>query len=428
MPALGPQRAAELQREMTRHTLSHARALAQRRDVEVQVRFAGGDAHAMRSLYGPGFTFTPQGEGDLGQRLSRAADGEFATGAGSVVMIGTDCPQLSAQVLEEAFALLGRHDLVVGPASDGGYYLVGLRHRWPDLFAGIDWGTERVLEQTLSIARRMSLLVARLQTLSDVDRPEDLHLWSNRSPERPRSGARLSVIIPALNEETLIASAILSASAPGVELVVVDGGSTDRTAAIAASLGCEVLNGPAGRARQMNVGAASTSGDVLLFLHADSTLPKDFAERVAHTLSLPKTAAGAFTLAIAPAGRMNRVLAETTNLRSRCLGMPYGDQAIFVSRAVFERIRGYADIPIMEDVDLVERLKRVGRVRLVPEFVTTSGRRWQQHGRIRTSALNQLLLIGYYLGIGPKRLHRWREGAGTAKANGQRERRPEPKR
>ncbi len=158
---------------MTRHTLRQASALKSRRPVEIEVRFTGGPSQAMRERYGNGFVYTDQGDGSLGQRLSRAA-GEASTPVRPLVIIGTDCPGLSADILDAAFAALGAHDLVLGPAIDGGYYLVGFRAFVPALFQGIRWSTSEVLAQTRDAASRAGLSCVMLPMLADVDRPDDL--------------------------------------------------------------------------------------------------------------------------------------------------------------------------------------------------------------------------------------------------------------
>ena len=175
IPALGAEGAARLQDVMTRHTLAEAAGVADLADVEV--RFTGGDAAAMAERYGDAVAYLPQGDGDLGDRLARATAAVPAAAREApspVVVIGTDCPGLTTGLLRAAFDALDDHDVVLGPAADGGYYLIGLRRPAPALFAGVAWSTDRVLAQTRSAAERAGLGVALLPTLSDVDVPADL--------------------------------------------------------------------------------------------------------------------------------------------------------------------------------------------------------------------------------------------------------------
>lgn len=177
IPALGADKAATLQRQMTEYTLDRVRQLQHQRPTTVEVRFAGGDLNLMKSWLGFDLVYQPQGEGDLGTRMGRSLAVAFQDGIDRAVIIGTDCPGLNAELMTLAFEVQLSHDLVLGPALDGGYYLLGLRYFIPELFIGINWGTSEVLQQTVNIAKKLNLCIAYLPQLADVDRPEDLHIW-----------------------------------------------------------------------------------------------------------------------------------------------------------------------------------------------------------------------------------------------------------
>ena len=216
---------------------------------------------------------------------------------------------------------------------------------------------------------------------------------------------RISVIIPTLNEQGNLPATLQSAfGAPDVEVIVVDGHSGDGTAAIARSAGARVITSTAGRANQMNAGAAVARGDVLVFLHADTRLPADFADHVLRTVEQPGAVAGAFALSIDGPGRSLRFIERTVGWRSRYLQLPYGDQAIFLTAERFAHMGGYAAMPVMEDFDLVRRLRRTGRIVTVPAAVVTSPRRWQTRGTWRTTLTNQAIIAAYLLGVSPQRL------------------------
>lgn len=170
IPVLGPRGAAELHRRLTMHTLCWAHEFSSRGGVELTVHFDGGDVNLMRKCFGADFPFVPQSSGDLGQRLTDALSDTCAPS----IVIGTDCPALTAGHVHIAFAALGRADVVLGPATDGGYYMIGLKSPQPQLFANIPWGTDRVCETTRQHAERTRLVMEMLPTLSDIDRPEDL--------------------------------------------------------------------------------------------------------------------------------------------------------------------------------------------------------------------------------------------------------------
>ncbi len=171
---LGTDGAAELHRRLAEHAVEQARGLAAQRGARLEVHCAGGEPHAMRRWLGRDLDVRPQTGHDLGARLRQAFTAAFEGGATEVIIMGTDCPDLTAQVLAGAFVALERNDLVLGPAMDGGYYLIGLTRAAPQLFDGIDWGTGTVLATTQQTARELGLTVGMLDRLEDVDRPEDL--------------------------------------------------------------------------------------------------------------------------------------------------------------------------------------------------------------------------------------------------------------
>lgn len=177
IPALGAEGAAALHRRMADHTLVQVQALQFQHPLCVEVRFAGGDRDLMQRWLGTDLMYTMQGEGDLGDRMGRSFQSAFNSGVHRAITIGTDCPDLSAPLLDQAFRELQHHDLVLGPASDGGYYLIGMRRLIPQLFISIEWSTATVLERTLAIAAELNLSVALLPVLSDVDYPADLEIW-----------------------------------------------------------------------------------------------------------------------------------------------------------------------------------------------------------------------------------------------------------
>ena len=227
---------------------------------------------------------------------------------------------------------------------------------------------------------------------------------ANGSPAVPR----ISVIVPTLNEQACLAATLDAlALAPGDELIVVDAGSTDGTLDVARRYTSKWHRGPRGRAQQMNRGARYAQGDILLFLHADTLLPADGLEAVRRALQQPGAVGGAFRLIITPATPALRLVAWGTNLRSRFGGLPYGDQALFICRRVFEEMGGYDDVPFMEDIRLVQALRRRGRLTILPQAVATSGRRWQRDGVLFTTVRNVVLMTLYFCGVQPVTLKRW---------------------
>ncbi len=296
----------------------------------------------------------------------------------------------------------------------GGDYLIGLRRELPQLFSDIPWGTGEVLGITLRKASQLKMSVSLLQTLCDVDHPEDLDVWrrANTVPQSVCGTGRISVVIPTLNEDASQLGEALRAAGHGhdVETIVVDVHRRESTRRVAEACGARALSAPRGRARQMNAGAAAATGQILLFLHADTRLPEQFDRHVRQSLSQPGVVAGAFRLAIEGASGSLRWIARMANLRARFLQMPYGDQAMFLRADTFHRLGGFSDVPILEDVDLIRRLRRMGRVVITPAEVVTSARRWRNLGTWRTTWINQQIILGYRLGVSHERLARWYHG------------------
>ena len=228
---------------------------------------------------------------------------------------------------------------------------------------------------------------------------------------------RLSIVVPTLDEAGSIESTLVAAraaGAPGVEIVVADGGSRDATRSLAATLADRVIEAPRGRASQMNAGARAASGDALLFLHADTLLPPQ-----AHAAILEALAGGRewgrFDVSISGAGALLPMVATLMNARSRWSGIATGDQAIFATRAAFDAVGGFPAIPLMEDVALSKALRRRCAPACLAVRVITSGRRWERHGTLRTVLLMWRLRLAYALGADPHRLAR-RYGAGRTSA------------
>lgn len=221
---------------------------------------------------------------------------------------------------------------------------------------------------------------------------------------------KLSIIIPVLNEAGRIAAALMALQPlreRGDEIVVVDGGSTDGTAAIAARGADHVISAPRGRASQQNAGAQQAMGDTFLFLHSDTQLPLDADGLIADALSNDAVLWGRFDVRFDTQQTMLRVVATLMNARSRLTGIATGDQCIFVRRSAFEAAGGFPPLALMEDVALSARLLRQSAPRCLRNKVTTSARRWQKQGVWRTIFLMWWLRLAYALGISPARLARW---------------------
>jgi len=184
IPRLGPIGAADIQRQMTEHVLAQAMPLVASRGLELEIRYEGGNPRLMHAWLGDAVTYTTQGPGDIGRRMARALRAASDRGNADRMVIGTDIPDITTALLDRAFETLSDDKVVLGPASDGGYYLIGLPRKVPSsplgLFSDIAWGTSVVLQETCRRLKEQGLDYTLLETLDDVDRPEDLPVWERR--------------------------------------------------------------------------------------------------------------------------------------------------------------------------------------------------------------------------------------------------------
>ena len=213
----------------------------------------------------------------------------------------------------------------------------------------------------------------------------------------------LSIIVPMLNEEACIATALSALRDHDGEIVAVDGGSGDKTLACARPHAAQLLSSPRGRARQMNAGAAVAQGEILLFLHADTILPANAGQAITEAIN-QGAVWGRFDVCIAGNSAWFPLIAALMNLRSRLTGIATGDQAIFVRRSSFEQIGGFPDIPLMEDIVISQRLKQLARPACLRQKVTTAGRRWEKHGVLRTILSMWWLRLRFFCGADPKNI------------------------
>ena len=410
IPALGPAGAADLQRQLTEKIVETAEAFALGRGVNVEFCFEDGSDHKIRRWLGPDVSLSHQGPGDLGTRMYAAFLTAFQRGCRRAVLIGTDIPELRADHLRQAFDALSENDLVIGPSRDGGYWLIGL-NRPARLFEGIKWGTRVVLGQTLALANGQGLRVKELDYLTDIDTEKEL---KEVLPDWTEKGPYVSVIIPALNESLNIEKTIRKARNSDAEVIVVDGGSGDDTVVQATRAGARIEKSSPGRAVQQNRGVSVARGRSFLFLHADTHLPRGYINHIFEALMDPGTVAGAFRFKTDLNHPLMKLIELTTNIRSRYLKLPYGDQGLFFRRAVFETVGGFPEVSIAEDLFLMHRIVKQGRIWIAPVYAVTSGRRWQTRGLLSTTLINQVIVAGCCLGISPHVLARLYRVPGTS--------------
>jgi rSAM/selenodomain-associated transferase 2 len=220
----------------------------------------------------------------------------------------------------------------------------------------------------------------------------------------------ISIIIPALNEEQHIARCIESLRAESFsgEIIISDGGSTDRTREVALRhADITVIDSPKGRGAQMNRGSENARGDILLFLHADTILEQGWSKELSAAFDDTAVVGGAFSFCIDNFSPKYRLVEAWVRLRCRIFRLPYGDQAIFIKKDGFQKLGGYKEMPLMEDVDLISRMKNMGRIAILQKKAVTSGRRWISKGLLKTAAINQISMLLYHLGVSPEKLARF---------------------
>ncbi|XP_072026517.1 uncharacterized protein [Amphiura filiformis] len=457
---LGEQGAARVQNIMSDYMLDQLLVFQELNPCRwVEVKYHGGSQEDMDYWLGWRkkskqfrMSWSEQDAGHLGQKMAGAFNKAFEKGAQRVVIIGSDIPGITPDLLTSAMSTLRNNgEMIIGPAKDGGYYLVGLntkvyKHLRDDvgsLFEGMDWGTEKVFNQQKQVAESHGIKVEDLSTvnpswiLQDVDYPEDLGEFekigiSVKQIKEPV----LSIIIPVLNEANNIAETLSNVfkncSYPKyTEIIVSDGGSTDDTAEKVeefartnTDIKIKLVKGIKGRGKQQNSGVKEASGDNFLFLHADTRLPPRFDQHILINLGIPGVAAGAFgfELDIFHDTSLDyncswffklqmRAISFGANIRAKYFELPYGDQALFMSRQKFDAVRGFSDFPLMEDYELVKKLQKEGHIKIVEDdCAITSARRWMKLGCLRTTGLSNILVILYNLGVHPNTLAKWYYG------------------
>ncbi|XP_077979262.1 uncharacterized protein LOC144434634 [Glandiceps talaboti] len=417
-------------------------------DTCVEVKYCGGSKEEMRYWFDKrtqlDCIWSEQSGIGLGDRMANAFKQAFEEGAENVIIvqIGGDIPGIDCEILQETIESLQdvqhQEKLLLGPAHDGGYYLIGLNRlhmiKLDDMLANIDWGTGKVREQQEKRANSLGISVRNLsKVLQDVDTIEDFPVVTEfiSLTKQQIVTPKLSVIIPTLNEINNIGKALETVLQKCtwpeyMEVLVCDGGSDDGTVQIVEEMACSeprspvrLVKCPRGRGKQQSIGVHQSSGDILLFLHADTTLPDIYFEHILMTLVTPGVSAGAFQFDLDKLNSNSyppRLLSWTlrfvrwgTNLRVKWFELPYGDQALFMTRKMIDKIGGFPTFPLMEDYHLVKQLQREGHIKIAESSVLTSALRWEKYG-YRNTIRNTFIILAYQMGVKPTTLATWYYG------------------
>jgi uncharacterized protein len=403
---IGRQPAADLYARLVRRTLGIAGDFKRARgDLEILLFFDPPEREeAVQQSYPGPWQFVPQAGCDLGERMAHAF--RYAEGRGyrHAVLIGTDIADLKLLDLEEAFQALEEGQAVLGPAADGGYYLIGWNRPCDAVFQAQTWGSDKVYENTRDTFCQMGFTVKALKQRTDVDRSEDLSRLELRDLVRHR----VSVVVPTLqpvNDLQPLLTALAAQLWPEDEIILVQGREYLQDGQSALPPRVRMLGSARGRGLQLNRGARAAHGDLFWFLHSDCCPPVNFGYHIRKLAGVPRMALGCFQLAFYPTSAPLNLIAGWAGIRTRHFGLPYGDQGLFCRRESFEQVGGFRKAFLMEDVDFARSMRHLGKILVIPEKITTSPQRYLKGGIFKNSVRNHLLLLLYHLGVDDRTLY-----------------------
>lgn len=408
---MGAEKATQIYEKLLRRTLGIAGDLkCKSPEVAITLFHTPQDPldKLMKRFRGP-WEFRPQ-EGDhLGERMSNALRSAFAEGAGRVVLIGSDLADVQSEDIEQAFRKTNEKVVVLGPAADGGFYLVGTDRPVDSPFAFTSWSTPEVFSRTARGFESEGFRVLTTPERNDVDHKSGLDRLDRDSLFRDS----ISLIIPTLAEPEKLRPLLeyLEDSIwPGDEIVVVQGGAFRKTVLHRMSPVLTVIKTSKGRGIQQNVGAMLCRGNILCFLHDDTIAPPEFAYLIRRTCRDRPLALGCFRLRFSPSNRALDLIAGWANLRSRLFKLPYGDQGYFCRRDLFESAGGFRRRYLMEDVELVRDIRKIrggsSGVSIVPADVCTSPDRYVRKGVLKACLQNHAIFLLSALGRDEQELYR----------------------
>lgn len=411
---IGSDEALRLYKILTRRSLGLASDLIEERsDIDGIIFYDPPDRRqAVVEIYPGPWRFIEQRGKDLGERMSNAFETAFGLGYGQAVIIGTDIADLDLGDIRKAFDALAEGKTPVGPARDGGYYMIGLGRPCPEAFHLMEWSTSHVFQDTLKNLNMAGHRTVVLSERRDVDGREDAEFLLGKSFVRDT----ITVIIPFLESDTdqavALAERLHALNWPDDEIILVKGLDDHGR-----NQGCRHLNekirtacAPRGRGVQLNQGVLRALGTIVWFLHADSLPPANFGYHIRKLTIGSDYSFGCFRLAFSEGLPALRLIARWANARTKYLRLPYGDQGIFCRLGLFNSTGGFRERLIMEDVEMVLAFRKLGKLLFAPEKIVTSGRRYLKGGVIRTALMNHLTMMMYMAGVGDEAIYRFYYG------------------
>ncbi|MBF8275265.1 MAG: hypothetical protein HW390_338 [Candidatus Brocadiaceae bacterium] len=384
--SLGTEEACRIYDAMAQKTHHELLKLQGQGEARVIVYADGAERQKISGWLRGGYDTWLQPDGNLGARLEYAFCKAFEMGFRTVIAVGTDCPGLTAEKIQKAVGQLKQFDVVIVPATDGGYVLIGTNAFQPALFRHITWSSDRVLEQTLQRAKAKNMLVALLGPETDVDTVEDLKIVVDTL------NPQLSVIIPVLNDRYILKETLHAFSCVHhlgeIEVIVVDGGSTDGSGDVAAGFNAKVLKSAPGRSRQMSLGVRHAKGRWFWFLHADCVPELETIRYLPGYLRTVDLRWGFFKQRISDPSPSFRLIELGNELRGRIFNLPYGDQGIMVRRDLYFQCGGFAQVPFLEDAILSRCLSKICRPAVINKTIKITSRHWRSLGPFFTTIRN----------------------------------------
>lgn len=420
---IGPGRAMNLYQKLLRRTLGIASdfKLSQdnQDDVDLFLFFSPPERKAiLRKAYPGPWEFVPQANGHLGERMGAAFRDVFSKGYEQLVLIGTDVADLTVSDLTDAFRFLKGREVVLGPAQDGGFYLIGLTLPFEKIFRFDSWSHSSIFERTLRCVDDAGLRVRTLSERRDIDQAEDLiHI-----KDQPFFSDQISIIIPFVGRTVQLAPLIDSLEAqlwPGDEVIIVKGDGFPERRIEDITHNTRLVSAPRGRGIQLSHGAGLGEGNLFWFLHADTVPPPNFGYHIRKLSHTTDAVLGCFELDYGASRLSLQLVAKLANLRTRYLRLPYGDQGLFCRREVFEKVGGLRKQFLFEDVDFIRACKKLGKIMIIPQPLFSSPQRYLIGGILRTSCKNQLLMLLYLLGMNDRSLYSLYYGRGSVRGLGE---------
>lgn len=364
-------------------------AVTRKVDADILVFYTGGKPYALKKIFGLIVQYVEQEGETLGDRMYNAFNAVLGAGYDQAVLIGTDVPTINADIIENAFCQIDDSQIVMGPTTDGGYYLVGMNVPVKEVFGLKRYGDSSVFDATVRAAGNSGFRVAVTDELSDIDEATDVavlrrlmrssdNLRKSNTAKMLAESLKISIIIPTYNEKNTIERMLeqLKPYREDAEVIFADGGSTDGTVEAIGSQ-FRVIKSGKGRAVQMNTAAKEAKGDVLFFLHCDSELPKDITGEIRRCMMDHQY--GCFGVGFHSKNFFMLTNSVISNHRAFSRGLPFGDQGIFIDRDLFFEIGMFPEIPIMEDYELGRILKSRGiKPGRTERRIYTSTRRYER--------------------------------------------------